>query len=258
MVRLLERRFRVKVPLEKAWAHIEQVEQWPSWARHIRRIELRPAGPLRPDSEGTIHLTNGVRSVFRMEELNPGRNWKWVGPFLWITVRYDHRFTRAGPGETEIGFVLDGEGVGVGVFGRLFAAIYAWKLDRAIPNLIREIEHETAAEGVRSAGSPAKAERMKNMYLVVYRPGPAWLPGRPVGEQPLKNHGRYMLSLYVKGSLKFAGRFSDNAGGAAAFEATDDDEARAVVAADPAVVSGVFLGEVHPWDLVDWDRHVKK
>jgi uncharacterized protein YciI len=116
----------------------------------------------------------------------------------------------------------------------------------------------TAADDVRSAASPSEAGRTKNMYLVVYRPGPAWLPGRPVGEQPLKEHGRYMLSLYVKGSLKFAGRFSDDAGGAAAFEAIDDDEARAVVAADPAVISGVFLGELHPWVLVDWEQHVKK
>ena len=77
-----------------------------------------------------------------MEELNAGANWKWAGPFLWIIVHYDHQFTHAGRGETEIGFVLDGEGFGVGVFGRLFAAVYARNLDRAIPNLIHEIERE--------------------------------------------------------------------------------------------------------------------
>jgi hypothetical protein len=140
MVRLLERRFRVKAPLERAWAHLEKVEQWPTWARHIRRIDLEPSGPLRPGSAGALVLTNGIRSTFRMEELHPGASWKWAGPFLWITVHYDHRFTRTGPGETEIAFVLDGEGVGVGVFGRVFAAIYARNLDRAIPYLIQEIE----------------------------------------------------------------------------------------------------------------------
>jgi len=139
-VRLLERRFTVKVPLETAWAHLEQVEQWPSWARHIRRVELSPAGPLGPDSQGAIRLTNGIRSTFRMSELNAGSNWKWVGPFLWITVHYDHRFKRTGPAETEICFRLDGEGFGVGIFGRLFAAIYARNLNKAIPNLIEELE----------------------------------------------------------------------------------------------------------------------
>lgn len=141
MVRLLERRFKVRVPLDRAWAHLENVEQWPSWARHIRRIDLRPTGSLGPASEGVIRLTNGIRSTFRMEELNAGANWKWAGPFLWITVHYDHQFSRIGPEGSEIGFVLDGEGFGVKVFGRLFAAIYARNLDRAIPNLIRELEN---------------------------------------------------------------------------------------------------------------------
>ncbi len=140
LVRLLKRRFTVKVPLEKVWAHLGRVEQWPSWARHIREIELHPPGPLGDESEGTIKLTNGIKSTFRMAELNAGNNWKWVGPFLWITVHYDHQFKRVGPQETEITFVLDGEGVGVGIFGRIFAAIYARNLDRAIPNLIEELE----------------------------------------------------------------------------------------------------------------------
>jgi hypothetical protein len=51
---------------------------------------------------------------------------------------------------------------------------------------------------------------------------------------------------------------SDDAGGAAAFDAASDEEARAVVAADPAVTSGVFVAELHPWRLVDWAQHVKK
>jgi hypothetical protein len=140
MVRLLERRFTVNVPLEEAWAHLEKVEQWPSWARHIRRIDLRPRGSLGPASQGTIQLTSGIRSTFRMEELNTGGNWKWAGPFLWMTVHYDHQFRRAGSDQSEIGFVLDGEGFGAGTFGRLFAGIYARNLDRAIPNLVRELE----------------------------------------------------------------------------------------------------------------------
>jgi hypothetical protein len=34
----------------------------------------------------------------------------------------------------------NGEGFGAGVFGRVFAAIYARNLDRAIPSLVRELE----------------------------------------------------------------------------------------------------------------------
>ena len=39
------------------------------------------------------------------------------------------------------------------------------------------------------------ATEAKTTYLVLYRPGPAWLTGKSVMEQPLKEHGKYMLSL---------------------------------------------------------------
>jgi hypothetical protein len=64
------------------------------------------------------------------------------------------------------------------------------------------------AETVNSQEAIAKAT-----YLVIYRPGPAWLTGKSVMEQPLKEHGKYMLSLYIKGSMRLAGPFTDNAGG---------------------------------------------
>jgi uncharacterized protein YciI len=97
----------------------------------------------------------------------------------------------------------------------------------------------------------------KSTYLVIYRPGPAWIPGKPVKEQPLKEHGKYMLSLYKNGVLKFAGPFTDNTGGAVVFEAENGDEAKAVVEADPAVASKIFLFDLRPWGLVDWERYVK-
>ncbi|HXB55924.1 MAG TPA: SRPBCC family protein [Vicinamibacteria bacterium] len=141
-MRLLQRRFTVRASPEKAWAHLARVSDWPSWARHIRRVDVTPLGALTSHSEGVIKLTNGVRSTFRMEELNPGINWKWVGPFLWLTVHYDHRFHGIGPERVELEFLVDGEGWGVGVFGRLFAVIYAYalNLDRAIPLLVAELQ----------------------------------------------------------------------------------------------------------------------
>ena len=167
-MRLLERRFRVKVAPEKAWAHVSSVTEWPSWARHIRRIDLTPAGPLTSHSEGAIHLRVGVRSTFRVEEFNRGVNWRWVGPFLWLTVDYDHRFRRVTPQESEIEFLVDVEGFGVGVLGRLFATIYAFNLDRAIPRLIAEIEaalvqQPLGADEVRDAEQP-RTSQLKRVF----------------------------------------------------------------------------------------------
>ncbi len=139
MKTLLTREFEVAAPPEQAWSHLARIEEWPTWARHIRSIEVDPTGALSLETTGVIRLTNGVRSTFRMTRLDPGRSWVWEGGFLWMNVRYDHVFEPTEGGGTRIRFVVEGEGFGQNTLGRLFAAIYARNLDRAIPNLIEEL-----------------------------------------------------------------------------------------------------------------------
>ena len=98
----------------------------------------------------------------------------------------------------------------------------------------------------------------KATYLVLYWPGPAWLTGKSVMEQPLKEHGSYMLSLYIKGSMKLAGPLTDDAGGAVLLEVSNEAEAKAIVTNDPAVKSGVFVYEMHPWKLQPWEEFATK
>ena len=64
MIMLLQRDFTVDVPLARAWDHLARIEEWSSWARHIKQIELRPPGELGPQSTGVIHLTNGIQSAW--------------------------------------------------------------------------------------------------------------------------------------------------------------------------------------------------
>ena len=139
MRELIRRKFEVDVPLEAAWQHLAQVEEWPSWARHIKQVELTPKGELMLTTVGRFRLAGEVSSDFKMIELNPFQNWKWVGPFLWLVVQYDHRFERVDEKRTKLIWLVSAEGFGISVLGRLFAAIYNRNLDRAIPLLIREM-----------------------------------------------------------------------------------------------------------------------
>ena len=104
---------------------------------------------------------------------------------------------------------------------------------------------------------PARTE-MKQTFLVIYRPGPAWLPGKSVAEQPLLEHGRYLLGLFGKGLMKDAGPFLDDAGGAMILEVADEAEAKALVAQDPAVTQGIIVPEIHPWKMQPWDAFLQK
>ena len=109
-----------------------------------------------------------------------------------------------------------------------------------------------------SDAATAQEQSKQPSYLCVYRPGPRWLPGKPLAEQPLREHGRYMLDLYERGVMRLAGRFADGSGGAMLFGADDDASAQAIVAADPAVVAETFTYELRQWAFVDWASLVKR
>ena len=140
MKRIVDKVFTVQAPLELAWDHLANVEEWPSWAKHIRSVEKSPPGPLCAVSMGTLRLSNGVKTAFRMTEFEPLKHWRWTGKFLGAQIHYDHIFTESGPGQTMLRFVVDAEGWSVPLVGGIFGRIYRKNLDRAVPLLIWEIE----------------------------------------------------------------------------------------------------------------------
>ena len=135
---LVHREFNVELPIEKAWQHLSRVTEWPSWAKHIRRVEMED-DELGPQSSGTIHLRNGIKSTFSMTGFDPWRNWEWTGRFLWLNIRYDHLFESLTPQQTKLTWIVEGEGLGISILGKLFARIYNKNLDRAVPLLIEEM-----------------------------------------------------------------------------------------------------------------------
>ncbi len=144
MTTLLRREFEVNASIEAAWGHLARVRDWPSWAGHIERVDLDPPGDITANSTGVIHLKFGPASAFEMTEFNPQRNWKWVGRFLWLTVHYDHHFERLSEHRTRLTWIVACEGFGASIIGRLFALIYNRNLNKAIPDLIAEMEQSSA------------------------------------------------------------------------------------------------------------------
>ena len=141
---LLRRAFTVELPVEQAWRHLARVEQWPSWARHIKQVVVQPPCELGPESTGHMCLTNGLKPAWTVTEFNPYRNWKWVGGFLWLTIYYDHRFEEMNSTQSKLTFELEASGFGKSVLGRLFAKVYSKTLDRAILMLVQEMNASRA------------------------------------------------------------------------------------------------------------------
>lgn len=98
-----------------------------------------------------------------------------------------------------------------------------------------------------SAAAQAQAPSARQVFVITYRPGPAWQAGVPMNRQALGPHAACWTRLAREGGAIGAGPFTDVEGGIAVIDAANLADAQAVVAADPAVTSGVFVGEVHGW-----------
>jgi uncharacterized protein len=88
---------------------------------------------------------------------------------------------------------------------------------------------------------------VQQLFLFQYSRGPAWRDGAPMREQGLGPHGAYMRQLQEQGRLFAGGGYASDDGGMAIVMCANIDEARAVLAADPAITSGIFVAELRQW-----------
>ena len=137
---LIHRSFEVAASRSLVWDRLARPASWPSWARHIRAVDMDPEGLLTATSSGVVRLKNLVRSRFVVTAFVDGEHWLWTGRFLWLRIEYDHVLEAVTPGRTRITFDVSVGGFGSGTLGRFFAWVYRKSLDRAIPNLAHELE----------------------------------------------------------------------------------------------------------------------
>jgi uncharacterized protein YciI len=96
----------------------------------------------------------------------------------------------------------------------------------------------------------AQNQPPSKQYVVLVKHGPRWVAGKPVEQQGLGNHGRYMQAQMTKGALQWAGQFLDDSSGMILYNARDEREARAIAENDPGVAAGILaIGSVRPFDL---------
>lgn len=86
----------------------------------------------------------------------------------------------------------------------------------------------------------------KSLYVLNYNPGPAWVQGKPLFEQNVGEHLKYVTGLFQSGALLAGGPVTDRQG--RYIVAADNlGAAYALIGADPGVRDGVFLPGVQPW-----------
>ena len=93
---------------------------------------------------------------------------------------------------------------------------------------------------------------MTAQHLIVYRPARPTFPGDATPEEQaiVGAHFEHLSRLCDEGRCVLAGRTqADATFGIAVLDGMPEPEARALLAADPAVVAGVFVGELHPFAI---------
>jgi uncharacterized protein len=100
---------------------------------------------------------------------------------------------------------------------------------------------------VHAQTPPAAAAASQQLFLFQYSRGPAWRDGVPMRQQGLGPHGAYMRQLQEEGRLFAGGGYSSDDGGMAIIMCADINEAREMLAADPAITSGIFVAELRQW-----------
>jgi uncharacterized protein YciI len=87
-------------------------------------------------------------------------------------------------------------------------------------------------------------------YVVFHRPGPAWLPGKTMFEQPgVRAHVAHYRQWLEAGKLELGGPHLDAAGGGMMIPVAGlaQDEVQRFANEDPAVKDGTLTVEVRPW-----------
>ena len=91
---------------------------------------------------------------------------------------------------------------------------------------------------------------MSKTFAVIYRPGEAWLRGKPVSDQPLKDHLEFLMGLRESNELGMGGPFSDSSGGLVLLEVDGIEKAQDIISRDPAILEKILTAKVYEWDRV--------
>ena len=83
---------------------------------------------------------------------------------------------------------------------------------------------------------------MKNTFVILWGPGPAWVAGKTVREQPYwDQHATFMDPLFENGMVVLGGPFADTTGSLVIVEAENEQEVADLFANDPFVLHDIFV-----------------
>ena len=131
--------------------------------------------------------------------------------------------------------------------GQIAADMRAGGLEPVYTDFIHAARQGYIGSAARVAARHAFPENP--CYVILFKPGPNWIAGKKVFEQPLKPHAEFMQKLFDEGKLLYAGPFMDDRGGLAILRVSSHAEAAQILANEPATSQRIFEADLYPWFL---------
>lgn len=101
-----------------------------------------------------------------------------------------------------------------------------------------------AAQQAGESPAASVAAPRERLYLVIFSLGPAWIAGKPPGEQPaFREHGQNLKRLRDADRITLGARYADK--GMIVLRSESEVGARNEIAADPGVRAGIFTFELN-------------
>lgn len=144
MKEVLREEVTVDRPNAVAWDHLAQLERWPTWGRHIRRMTPSPPGVLTESTTVILRMRNGARTTMVVTEFDPPRRWVWEGRSFMTLTRFEHKFEPVGDDGTRIWFLAWMSGPLARPMGFMFGRMMKRYLARGFPKLKAEIEERVS------------------------------------------------------------------------------------------------------------------
>jgi uncharacterized protein YndB with AHSA1/START domain len=98
----------VAADVERAWAVLSDVEQWPSWTRSMSSVTLD--GPLEVGAVATIRQPRVPTTAWRVVELEPGRSFAWESDLAGVHTVAHHEVVASAAGTSTLTLTLDQTG----------------------------------------------------------------------------------------------------------------------------------------------------
>jgi uncharacterized membrane protein len=107
---VVEESIEIAATPERVWAVMENVERWPEWTASMRSVRRLDTGPFAVGSRVRIQQPGFPPAVWKVNRLEPGREFTWVASGPGFQTTGLHRVEPVGEGRSRVTLGIENKG----------------------------------------------------------------------------------------------------------------------------------------------------